>query len=502
MPKTLDSYLADRVLTRQLYLMRFSAGEKKKVLDLFLQMQAELKMKLANGFTSFEKKRLTKLLVECTDVISGFYASVSPPTNIMGYEIKYINKAPKNYLGKHFPDSKTIEIFTKGRTTQQIQSTLEHELGHVVDYARRGIVASPFGDSVLGYDNKLRAAIDSDIYFRDFRLKEAEAIRAEFPRAVRNLTQKEIYADAYRLYINDPEKLKAIAPRIYGEIDGFVAKNQMYGTQTVDLLGLAKAEAAATQTAIASIGLEASLPSAAVLKAMVSDTLLQGAPLSAWWAKQAEDTAFKFSAQVRQGVAQGETLQQVITRIVGSKKKGIVGIMEISHRHASTLVHDSIMQIANDARMATYKANADIMKGFEWLATLDGNTCVQCMAYSGAQWDMEGKPIKGDLPLKNPPLHPNCRCVLTSITKTFKELGIKGLPELPDTGERASDLGPIDRKTTMDQFLKMHDTEWQDEMLGKGKAKLWRDGKITLQQLVSGEGRELSLAQLKALAAK
>jgi len=36
MPKTLDSYLADRALTRQLYLMRFSAGEKKKVLGRIL----------------------------------------------------------------------------------------------------------------------------------------------------------------------------------------------------------------------------------------------------------------------------------------------------------------------------------------------------------------------------------------------------------------------------------------------------------------------------------
>jgi len=35
----------------------------------------------------------------------------------------------------------------------------------------------------------------------------------------------------------------------------------------------------------------------------------------------------------------------------------------------------------------------------------------------------------------------------------------------------------------MDQFLKMHDTDWQDKMLGKGKAQLWRDGKITLSQL-------------------
>lgn len=36
MPKNLDNYLADRVLTRQLYLMRFSAGEKKKVLGRIL----------------------------------------------------------------------------------------------------------------------------------------------------------------------------------------------------------------------------------------------------------------------------------------------------------------------------------------------------------------------------------------------------------------------------------------------------------------------------------
>ena len=46
MPKTLDSYLADRVLTRQLYLMRFSAGEKKKVLAVLVDMRAELVAKL------------------------------------------------------------------------------------------------------------------------------------------------------------------------------------------------------------------------------------------------------------------------------------------------------------------------------------------------------------------------------------------------------------------------------------------------------------------------
>jgi len=343
--KKSDTAIADEILSNAIRVERFTAGEQKKLLGVFLQMQTELKAKLANGYTPYEKTRLTKLLKDCTAIINTFYVGV----------------------------------------------------------------------------------------------------QSEF-----------------------------------------------------DYVGLAKAEAAATQTAIASIGLEASLPSAAVLKAMVSDSLIQGAPLKDWWEKMGADTAFKFAAQVRQGVAQGETLQQVITRIVGSKKKGIVGIMEISHRHASTLVHDSIMQIANDARMAVYKANADIMKGFEWLATLDGNTCIECMAYSGAQWDMKGNSIKGDLPLKNPPLHPSCRCVLTPLTKSYRELGLN-IDEMPP-GTRASDLGQVPADMSMDSFLRRHDTEYLNDLLGPGRAKLFQDGKITLRQLIDQTGRPLRLDELRKAA--
>jgi SPP1 gp7 family putative phage head morphogenesis protein len=341
--KKSDIAIADEILSNAIRIERFTASEKKKLFKVFLQMQTELKAKLASGFTPYEKTRLTKLLKDCTAIINTFYGG----------------------------------------------------------------------------------------------------IQSEF-----------------------------------------------------DYVGLVKAEAAATQTAIASIGLEASLPSAAVLKAMVSDSLIQGAPLKDWWEKMGADTAFKFAAQVRQGVVAGETLQQVIMRIVGSKKKGIVGIMEISHRHASTLVHDSIMQIANDARMAVYKANADIMKGFEWLSTLDSNTCVSCMAYSGAQWDMEGKPIKGNLPLQHPPQHPNCRCVLTPLTKSYKELGLN-ISEMP-VGTRASDEGQVKADMSFSEFLGRKTVEQQDEMLGKGRAELWRKKIITLNQLLDFTGKPLTLKQLSA----
>jgi len=300
MPKNLDSYLADRVLTRQLYLMRFSAGEKKKVLAVLVDMRAELVAKLRAGdVTDFTRGRLITLLKQCEAVIDHGYG--------------------------------------------QIQTALDFE-------------------------------------------------------------------------------------------------------------GLAQVEAEATIRPLAAVGLEATLPTTAAMKALINGSVIEGAPSNLWWKKQSEDLQFKFAAQVRQGVSQGETLMDIVRRVAGSKRLGTAGIMEVARRNAFALVHTSVMQVAADARLATYRANSDIIKGVRQLSTMDSRTSAVCVAYSGAEWDLDGNPINGTtLPFKGgPPRHWGCRSVLTSITKTFKELGIKGLPELPDTGERASDLGPIDRKTTMD----------------------------------------------------
>ena len=85
MPKTLDSYLADRVLTRQLYLMRFSAGEKKKVLAVLVDMRAELVAKLRAGdVTDFARGRLQKLLKQCEAVIDHGYGQIQTTLDFEG----------------------------------------------------------------------------------------------------------------------------------------------------------------------------------------------------------------------------------------------------------------------------------------------------------------------------------------------------------------------------------------------------------------------------------
>lgn len=268
---------------------------------------------------------------------------------------------------------------------------------------------------------------------------------------------------------------------------------------SIDYAGIAQLESKMAKKMFANVDVDISLPTAPVMKSLVSDMLIEGSPAAAWWEKQSADLAFRFASQIRQGVAQDETVQQIVQRVIGSSKNDIVGIMEVTRANAYALVHTSIQQISNDARLATFRENEDIVQGVQQLSTLDGRTTAICIAYSGQEWDLDGNPINGStLPFNDGvPRHWNCRSVLIPITRSYKELGID-IPEKAKT-TRASDLGQIKADTTFKQFLNMHDDKYADELLGKGRAEMYRDGKITLQDLVNGQGRELSLSELRRM---
>ena len=57
--------------------------------------------------------------------------------------------------------------------------------------------------------------------------------------------------------------------------------------------------------------------------------------------------------------------------------------------------------------------------------------------------------------------------------------------------------GQVAADLTFGDWLKGKPVEFADEMLGKGRAQLWRDGKITLQDLLNAQGQPLTLKQLR-----
>lgn len=137
------------------------------------------------------------------------------------------------------------------------------------------------------------------------------------------------------------------------------------------------------------------------LAAIADDSLIFGAKSGQWWARQATDYSQAFGDQMRMGMLRGESLGDLMGRVKG--------LQEISTKNAEKLVRSSVISVANEAHLAAYQANADIMAGVEWTSTLDMKTCRRCGVLDGAIWDFSYQPIRGNtLPYPGPVAHWNC----------------------------------------------------------------------------------------------
>ncbi len=281
-----------------------------------------------------------------------------------------------------------------------------------------------------------------------------------------------------------------------------------YYGQASDMVGanlgaLGELEGTATAASLAAGfagAIKPALPPQQFFKSLISSTLIDGAPSADWWKRQAGDLSFRFSNAVRQGVAAAETNAQIIRRVRGTTAEA--GVMAVARHNAAALVQTSVQTVANASRFETFKANDDVIKGWRQLSTLDGHTTLICVGYSGKEWNKKFEPVGHDLPFVSPkgspsgtPRHWNCRSLITVITKTFAELGLD-LPEFKPT-TRAASGGPVAANTTFEQFIDRKGAKFADDLLGPGRAELYRDGKITLSQLLDQSGRPLSLADLR-----
>ena len=273
--------------------------------------------------------------------------------------------------------------------------------------------------------------------------------------------------------------------------------NQYYSdiatTSQTASAGVAQVAASATaDSLVAAVGGQvaiSAIPTASYLETLAGNTIIQGAVQADWWDRQAGDTAFKFQSAVRQGLVGAETTPQIVKRVRN--------VMDLSKRNAETLVHTSVQSVANTTREKIFADNDDVMSGKEWSSALDRKTCPTCGALDGKRWTTDGKPIKHSMVYQIPPKHFRCRCSMVPVLKTWKELGIN-MDELSDS-TRASMEGQVTDKTFADWLKRKTETDptFADRTLGKGRAELWRNGKITMDQMISG-GKPLSLSELKA----
>jgi SPP1 gp7 family putative phage head morphogenesis protein len=280
------------------------------------------------------------------------------------------------------------------------------------------------------------------------------------------------------------------------------------------------------------VGAEVSIPidltsiawSMTQLEAIVSDAVLEGSTISEWWGKQAADLRLRYADTVKQGLLRGATTPEIVTQIRGGKGVKGISLIEEKRRQAEALVRTSVQQVSNDARLATYQANKDIIKGYRQTSTLDGRTSAICQAYSSKQWDLNHRPIGHRLPFHGGcPRHFNCRSLIVSILKTWSELAGRPLKQaddqtidrifrqkLRDRGwdeeriskaqrrTQASMDGPMSQDLDYSQWFAGKGKAFQRETLGAGRYELYqRELLKDLSDLVDMKGNPLTVKQLR-----
>lgn len=264
------------------------------------------------------------------------------------------------------------------------------------------------------------------------------------------------------------------------------------------------------------------------LRAIVSSRPFQGRLLNDWFKVLKATDQARLTQALQLGMTNGETTDEIVRRIVGTRRnKYADGILATTRRDATAIARTAVNHVSNTARNYVWEANSDVITARIWVSTLDGRTSAVCRARDG-----HGSPVgdnelpPGVPPLKpkdvRPPAHVNCRSVMVAYidgvgllgnrptvtdTRTRRRREIDFRAEARRTGKSIQEVrrewadanvGRVPSSTTYQEFLSRQPAAFQDEVLGKTKGKLFREGGLTVDQFVDRAGNELTLAQLAA----
>lgn len=243
----------------------------------------------------------------------------------------------------------------------------------------------------------------------------------------------------------------------------------------LDLMDVAAWQASAEAAVIGAVvpSYTATIPALATLKtaAFRSPLGIKGAdggklltPFIEDWSKSERS---RVTGAIRQGWFEGKTNSEITRTLRGTKEmKYADGLLAITDRNAEAVTRTAIQHVAGQARDQFAKQNSDILRGVQIIATLDGRTTAYCRAADGTEYALDEGP--------RPPFHIRCR--------TSFILLLKDAPSLGALADRSSMNGQVKADTSYYEWIKTQPAAFQDAVIGKARAKLFRDGGMTPEQ--------------------
>jgi len=192
-------------------------------------------------------------------------------------------------------------------------------------------------------------------------------------------------------------------------------------------------------------------------------------------------TTSNITRSIQMGIAEGKTTDQIsreVTRIVTHRTRA----------QASAVIRTAANHTGTVARKQVYQENSDVMDGEEFIATLDDRTTLVCGGHDGKRFALNEGP--------EPALHFNCRSIRVPVVNdAFVVGGLKGAR--PSVGADGGQV--VSAQSTYGGWLRKQPAAFQDEALGPERAKLFRNGGLSIDKFTDDRGITYTLDQLKGL---
>jgi len=160
---------------------------------------------------------------------------------------------------------------------------------------------------------------------------------------------------------------------------------------------------------------------------------------------------------------------------------------DLGRRSATVLARTSLLETAKVARDEVYREYADLIVEYQYVATLDSRTCLIC-----GPDDLKKARRRQDLP--QPLRHPNCRCCIVPLTEYSREVYRPAIvneePYRVHHRDGSTSTKWVDKEskqlsgnTRYERFFNSQPKEWKERVLGKERYRLYRDNRLTLDEL-------------------
>lgn len=233
---------------------------------------------------------------------------------------------------------------------------------------------------------------------------------------------------------------------------------------------------------IVPVNISFDLPSPATIRQIVVARPFENALLRNWVNGLGGSAYRRAEQSINSGMIQGKAVQDIVKDIRRSAVRQ-------TRAQAESVVRTAVNHVSSQTREETFRENSQVVGEVQWVSVLDARTTLICMSRDGKRYPLNEGP--------RPPAHFNCRSTTVPVTKSWEELGIKGLKELPSS-TRASMDGRVAEKKSYEEWLRGKSKSLQNEILGPRRAELFRDGKLSLKDMVNAStGRPYTLEQLR-----